>query len=192
MSAAEVEETYGDRIRRAPAVVNAGRHKSNNQAASAAAGDAPQDGVVAASNSDTAASRQSGVGAGDGAMAAVNGHPAFSAGGPTITKRADSADGGVPATAANGTGLYQPRTSGRTVGGSLKKRFSDEQVGGAAFVAFATYTNVATFSSAARSNSSSFRSREKRAHAKQNWPLLVAVVSIAGVPLRLMLMHVCE
>lgn len=116
MSAAEVEENYGDRIRRAPAVVNAGRHKSTRH----------------------------------GALAGINGLPASRRGAPTATKGfgapADSVDGdgGTNLSVANGggreaevdgrpvgqggTGLYQPRTSGRMVGGSLGKRFNDEQV----------------------------------------------------------------
>eukprot|EP00903_Cladosiphon_okamuranus_P017957 g16521.t1 len=131
MSTAEVEETYGDRIRRAPAVVHTSRHGNSRQAIHAPAADARQDGVAAGTYNADAAPRKGGVSTGDGAMAGFNGHPASSKGSPTAAKgggaTANNAAGGAPATGANGTGLYQPRTSGRSIGGSLK-RFTDDQV----------------------------------------------------------------
>lgn len=115
------------------------------QAARAAAADARRNGVPAVTNNGDAASRQGGVCTGDGPMAGLNGRPSSSKGAPTANKSgcstADSADGVAPATVANGTGLYQSRTSGRSIGGSLKKRFTDDQVS-AALVGFATIAMV--------------------------------------------------
>lgn len=139
MSAAEVAETYGDRIRHAPAVVNAGRPKSNRQAARAAvAGSAAQVGGFAAGNTGggRASTRQGGASTMLGATAGINDDASSSNGGATATKgegaTADNVDGSAPATVASGsgggvavdgvavapsagtgtgTGLYQPRTS---------------------------------------------------------------------------------
>eukprot|EP00752_Nemacystus_decipiens_P006317 g5696.t1 len=114
-SAAEVEEAYGDRIRRAPAAVNARRRPERTR---------------------------------DGAVAGVIGHPAPCKGAQTTSgAKPDRVVDGTPTTVANGSGgevaadgevirrgggsgpyLYQPRTSGRRVGGSLGKRFNEEQV----------------------------------------------------------------
>lgn len=135
VSAAEVARIYGDRIRRAPAVVNAGRHKSNRQAARATAAAAvyPQGGVLSATEhgfDDRPASRKGGPTAAESGGAAPNGVD-----GVTPVTVASGAGNGAAVggeavgRSAGGTGLYQPRTSGRSVGGSLGKRFTDDQVG---------------------------------------------------------------
>lgn len=199
ISAAEVSERFGDRIRNAPAVVNAGRNKSTKQAhstsgAGAGAGAAHarahahtgglaitnhsssnkgciaktasgnddccaaisnggggatmNGGVMTDNNGGGAATLTGGVstsinGGGsptrNGAETTTKGYAATSSinHGATMTKTGGDAGGGgggeedgTAATRSAGTGLYQPRTSGRSVGGSLRKRFSDDQVSG--------------------------------------------------------------
>ncbi len=172
MSAAEATEAFGDRIRRAPAVVNAAQSKSKGsskrpaRAAGAAAGraagfatDVAKNGDVGDRGGDAAPSNvKAGCATttrgGDGGMASSfsngstsTGDAAATAtvnGGATTVVAAGSSDGDAQEAGADGgggkaarcaavgriagCGPYQPRTSGRGVGGSLRKRFTDDQV----------------------------------------------------------------
>ncbi|CAN0041402.1 unnamed protein product [Pylaiella littoralis] len=188
ISIAEVSETFGDRIRNAPAVVNAGRNKSSKQASpssAAAAAAAQADGVVMTDNSSSSSNKDCAATSANGndccssfsnggaptmnAVAMTNNNdraPTVTSGKPTSTNGggtpssngAETSEGHAPTNSSNGgataakasgnggaggaggeadgaaaarsagTGLYQPRTSGRGVGGSLRKRFSDDQV----------------------------------------------------------------
>lgn len=159
---------YGDRIRGAPAVVNAGRSKHREQActstdAGCGGGSSTQSGtsvdggrkhsrrngappeidhrkVVDDDNSGGGPTR------GNGDLATVNGGDlgATKDESTAISRsHADGGDGGggggdggsslnrsgtTVSTASTSPGLYRPRTSGRGVGGSLRRRFSDDQV----------------------------------------------------------------
>lgn len=103
ISPGEVSKSFGDRIRNAPAVVNAGRSKSSKQARPISGHAASAAAAAAASAANVGGNGRGGSGDGE-------------------------TDGAAGAQSA-GTGLYEPRTSGRGVGGSLRKRFSDDQVG---------------------------------------------------------------
>lgn len=157
MSTAEVAETYGDRIRGAPAVVNAGRSKNRKQAwrntgvavravdpeaglpreqkCRKGGGTPPEfDNCAAVANdnvsSGLATRENGGIGATEGGCSTVD------TGGHIATNDGGSGDGGadlgqgsaIRSGSGTSPGLYRPRTSGRGVGGSLRRRFSDDQV----------------------------------------------------------------
>ncbi|CAB1121182.1 unnamed protein product [Ectocarpus sp. CCAP 1310/34] len=147
MSGTEAAERYGDRIRGAPAVVNAGRRRSSKS------GEEPRC-TVAAALEGTGVVPPQGVGrTGGGGCGSMNNNDdddpisATPRMGDTATCDKDSTpeveersrgreaaaaantSGGEAATGAAGrSGLYRPRTSGRGVGGSLRRRYSQEQV----------------------------------------------------------------
>lgn len=160
MSGTEAAERYGDRLRGAPAVVNAGRRRSSKSgeearctiaAAPEGTGIVPPrrngrrggDGCESMSNDDdddddgtTLQTPRMGDAAtcdkgSDAATCDKGSTPAAVGERSRAREAAASANtsGGEAATGAAGrSGLYRPRTSGRGVGGSLRRRYSQEQV----------------------------------------------------------------
>ncbi|CAM9831411.1 unnamed protein product [Ectocarpus fasciculatus] len=157
ISRTEVAERYGDRIRRAPAVVNAGRRRSdkNGEESRSTAAAAPKGtGVVppqgngrgagygcgSMNNDDGATSTAPRMGDDAGTCDNDNAAAAEERSGCPEGEAAADTGGGEAATGAAGrsavsstttattSGLYRPRTSGRGVGGSLRRRYSQEQV----------------------------------------------------------------
>ncbi|CAM9903210.1 unnamed protein product, partial [Ectocarpus sp. 13 AM-2016] len=148
MSGTEAAERFGDRIRGAPAVVNAGRRRtsksgeeSRSTVAAAAEGTGivpPQedgrsggDGCGSMSSEDDGGTISATPRMGDAATCDKGSTPAAVGERSRGREAAASADtnGGEAATgAADRSGLYRPRTSGRGVGGSLRRRYSQEQV----------------------------------------------------------------
>ncbi|CBN74858.1 hypothetical protein Esi_0056_0017 [Ectocarpus siliculosus] len=151
VSGTEAAERYGDRIRGAPAVLNAGRRRSSKS------GEEPRCTVAAApEGTGIVPPRRNGRSGGDvcdsmsndddddygttletprmgDAATCDRGSPPAAVGEGSRGREAAAAaaantSGGEAATGAAGrSGLYRPRTSRRGVGGSLRRRYSQEQ-----------------------------------------------------------------
>ncbi|CAM9650064.1 unnamed protein product [Ectocarpus sp. 12 AP-2014] len=147
MSGAEAAERYGDRVRGAPAVVNAGRRRTSKSGeesrctvAAAPEGTAivpPQedgrtggDGCGSMNGDDDGGTISATPRMGDAATCDKDSTPeAEERGRGREAAAAANSSGSEEATGSAGrSGLYRPRTSGRGVGGGLRRRYSQEQV----------------------------------------------------------------